>query len=1175
MRTSGISALKLNNGCIPPGDGRQESMDVCHVVEDSRNIDSEVHSATQGEHLQIMDGTPLKSQRKHSPQVLVLTAKSKPSLLNMSANLAEWAKDRSGKSADIRSLSYTLSSRRSLMPWRCSIVADCCKDLALLESVSKRAEKAATKIDVTFLFTGQGAQWYAMGRDLIFSRSGFRDSMYRSCKILTDLGAPWNLVEELLRGKDTTRIQQSDIAQPSTTAIQIALVDLFRHLGIVPSSVLGHSSGEIAAAYAAGALTQAGALRISFERGNLFKGVRKSKGAMLAVGLGEEDAAKQIADFSEGTICIACINGPNSTTISGDEDTIVQLKSSLDDQSVFNRRLDVGVAYHSPHMQEVAGEYLSSLRGVEHTDTSASVRFYSTVTAAENLSDFAPPYWVQNLVSKVRYKDALETLCHTLGLSGHPQGETATHALIELGPHSALSGPTSDTLKMLHPGPSKHAYVPTLVNGESALHSVLRLAGRLFELGHGVDLETVNALDGNLQPRCVVRDLAPYPWDHSSKYWHESHLSRDHRLRKHPYHDLIGHPVGSDISYGRHWRHIISIDNLPWLRDHVIDNIVTFPGAGYLCMAIHGILQLNEDHGAPAIVDEIILRDIVFSKALSFPDLSAKTEIRLSLVPSSTRTNRAATSWQDFSVSSLSEYSTRNDHCRGSIMIKSTSSVERDQEIQEQSITATEQKSNFERIREQCTQSIDSQTMYDELRSNGNTFGSSFAILEDVHMGDLQVVGNVVIPDVAAVMPSGFMQPHIIHPTSLDALLHITVPLLLHHSKLGSIMPVSLKRVVVSANIRHKAGDRLLVAAKATPEGRRAAMADIFAFKCEDQGKIAPVVTISQEEIYATGSATRDDSLFQPSRNTTYQMKWGPDVDFLSTSTSIIANSECLFEDGVMPPEQKNSLLERATSSYIRRCLDQIGANTSIVAENHMLRLLRWMQSYLSSTSCHASPKSESTTDSEGVLWSTSDLGVEGEALSRVGDSLTSILTGNVDPLSLLLEGGLLHRLYHDDSSLQCSAHLSQFVKNLIFKSPYITVLEIGAGTAGTTLPLLQSLDKSKSFIRRYDYTDISFGFFESARSKLSHWSDLLHFMTLDIERDPIKQGFDESSYDLIIASNVLHATKSISETLLNVRKLLKPGGRLALIEVTRLVPMYNIIFGLLPGWWRGEKAFL
>ena len=208
-----------------------------------------------------------------------------------------------------------------------------------------------------------------------------------------------------------------------------------------------------------------------------------------------------------------------------------------------------------------------------------------------------------------------------------------------------------------------------------------------------------------------------------------------------------------------------------------------------------------------------------------------------------------------------------------------------------------------------------------------------------------------------------------------------------------------------------------------------------------------------------------------------------------------------------------------------------------------------------------------STTSSIQILREVQTAGVKNKTLSRIDDNLLSILQNKIDPLSLLLEDGLLHRLYLDDSSFQCCSHLSKYVNHLIFKNPYMTVLEIGVETGGTTLPFLRALGENTSLIKQYDYTDISSGFFNSARSKLCDWSEMLRFKTLDIERDPVDQGFEEASYNLIIASNSLHTTKCINDTLANVRKLLKPEDRLTLIEITRLILYINIIVGLLPDW--------
>ena len=198
--------------------------------------------------------------------------------------------------------------------------------------------------------------------------------------------------------------------------------------------------------------------------------------------------------------------------------------------------------------------------------------------------------------------------------------------------------------------------------------------------------------------------------------------------------------------------------------------------------------------------------------------------------------------------------------------------------------------------------------------------------------------------------------------------------------------------------------------------------------------------------------------------------------------------------------------------------------------------------------------------------------GIEGEGLFRVGSNLESIVVGKSDPLSLLLEDGLLARLYTEDSAARrCFIPLIDYVRHLVFKNPNMKVLEIGAGTAGLTLPLLQSLSGEGSAFERYDFTDVSSGFFEDARQKLKEWVGTVFYSTLDIGKDPIQQGFMDGSYDLVLAYNALHVTASIDDAIINVRKLIKPGGKLILIEITRLVSYVNMIFGLLPGWYTGK----
>ena len=292
--------------------------------------------------------------------------------------------------------------------------------LSRLSAKTPKPTRSATKSQNVFVFTGQGSQWFAMGRELMGFDSLYSKSLHASDRILREFGASWSLVTELSRESSNSRVNESQIAQPATTALQIALVDLLASMNIRPDIVIGHSSGEIAAAYAAGSLSHYSALKTAYYRG-ILRVSGSFKGAMLAVGLGEKSVSQYISQVTAGQLVVACSNSPESSTVSGDEAAILQLKEILDTESIFARILAVDTAYHSHHVKSVAEKYLHNLDELEHDGSSPSVRFISSVTGKEMTAGFGAEYWVDNLVSKVRFKDGLEEVCRKKS-SISPQG---------------------------------------------------------------------------------------------------------------------------------------------------------------------------------------------------------------------------------------------------------------------------------------------------------------------------------------------------------------------------------------------------------------------------------------------------------------------------------------------------------------------------------------------------------------------------------------------------------------------------------------------------------------------------------------------------------------------------------------------------------------------------------
>ncbi|OCL04357.1 hypothetical protein AOQ84DRAFT_416453 [Glonium stellatum] len=1110
-------------------------------------------------------------QTNRTLQVLALSAKSAKSLRKALDNLREWISAHlSCKDDVLLDLAHTLVSRRSIMQWRCSFTATSLQNiLSSLESGNLKPVRSSSHNQTIYIFTGQGAQWFAMGRELIRTQSKYTESLQRSNQILAELGASWNLIDELEKDELNSRLNESEIGQPATTAVQLALIDLLYSVGVRPDAVLGHSSGEIAAAYAAGALTQSSALKVAYYRGLLVTMI-SAKGAMLAVGLGEKDVLVYISQLKAGVAVVACANSPSSSTIAGDEAAIIELKETLDAASIFARRLKVDMAYHSHHIKAIANNYLRYLGGLESGAPVASVKFISSVTAREMTSGFGPEYWVQNLLSKVRFYDALEYLCRKQDGTAQPILLSPKGIFVEIGPHNALSGPIRQTMTHLS-SPSGFSCFSTLIRNKDAVSTVLELAGNMFEQGCQINLGSVNALVRPDQTRSVLQNLPPYPWDHSNSYWHESRLSKAHRFRMHPYHDLLGVRVVSSTSLQPLWRHIMSVNRLPWVREHVIDDFMVFPGSGYICMAIEATNQLALERQEYRIASKYVLRNVTFSSALIIPESPQYVEVQLSLTPTANSHEKAGSEWEEFRVFSISAEGTSVEHCRGAITVEFVSVVDEVEATRERDLWNAAQKAQLEKIRASCYENIDCTALYSDLKSRGNFYGPNFASVRKLSLGGGSAVSTVQVPNIAKDMPAHFIQPHVIHPATLDALMHAPIPLFNRQSGARCVMAVGIGELTISANIANTPGTSFVVATTLTGKDSTTSATEISVFQTSADHEHELVVHIYDGELRSTGNAESNALEVNTTRDMSYQMKWDLDADHITSSLFKLLEADDVDED--LLQEQKLYLLNQAAALYIRACIDEISASGTLSLLGHYNHLFNWMKRFQLSEESRKLTLNVPQSETHSILRKAQELGVEGEILCRVGRDLASILTEKADPLALMLEDDLLYRLYADDASVRCYSHMVKYLKYLVFKDPNMTVLELGAGTGGATAPLLQSLGQNGVLpLQRYDFTDVSAGFFERSRSRLQEWGNYLQYKTLDIQKDPFEQGFTKESYDLIIASNVLHVASYIDAAVSRIRKLLKPGGRLIMIETIRVVPFYNTCIGVLPGWWAGVE---
>ncbi|KAM7200700.1 hypothetical protein V8F20_005202 [Naviculisporaceae sp. PSN 640] len=857
-------------------------------------------------------------------RLFTLSAASQTSLQELSASIAGWVSQKQDRHSQLRDIAYTLSERRSLMAWRFWAVASDEQELIDALYEASRSTENISKVSssepppkISFVFTGQGAQWPGMGRELLQSNAVFRESITRSNKILAGLGASWDLVEEIVRENGTSRLKEAELAQPATTALQIALVDLAREWGIVPDSVVGHSSGEIAATYAAGYLSHHQAVTAAYYRGfssTIAKSKGLGKGGMLAVGLGEDDIAPYLTRLSlgNGKAVVACQNSPKSVTISGDDAAITELSDMLAKDDVFNRRLLVDTAYHSHHMEAAADEYRASLGKMETPSSTTGIKMFSSVTGSLKADGgFNTNYWVSNLVGKVRFCDALQALCR------HDQNSSCQghRMFIEIGPHAALAGPLRQSIADLAT-PLPHTYLSALARGTSALQSALSMAGTLFLRGYPLNMSAVNNASSlsSSSPPSVVPNLPTYAWDHTKRHWHESRLSRDYRMRKHAYHDLLGLRMTDTTPLRPVWRHMVGVEGLPWLRDHVVDGLIIFPGAGYLCMALQAAEQLVSDTLHPndsKKVKRMRLRDVAFLKGLVIPDSTReRVEVQLVFTPLSGEGDGDSRMQYSFSVTAYTSDDDKwTEHCRGSVLVE-FSSPSPSQPTGAFEVESQHQVTYAEAMMPSTSQpgeSIAPAELYRSLRKGGNAYGPTFSTIQKFELrpagADASVaMSTITVPDIPAIMPANHMKPHIIHPSTLDVLLHTTLPLVSRRlGVVGSVMPVRIDDLVVDLDgqlLERKPHGRFAAVTSLTGSGFRSAETDLLVFPASSSGDVpgqsTPVISVMGMELRslaasegsAGASAAAASEGVEGNRDLCYDMKWLPDERFLSASSA-------------------------------------------------------------------------------------------------------------------------------------------------------------------------------------------------------------------------------------------------------------------------------------------------
>lgn len=378
-------------------------------------------------------------------------------------------------------------------------------------------------------------------------------------------------VDELTQPRSAEALRQPEFSQPLVTALQLVIVDILKGWGISPQSVVGHSSGEIAAAYTAGLVSEEDAIIAAFYRGYASTRAPKNQElGMLAAGI----SASEFPTYAQGLedlVTIACFNSPQSITISGPVTALEQVRTRLVDDKKFARLLQVDLAYHSKFMDSIGADYNSLLsQKFSGQNFERNIRMFSSVTGQILDRTVDVEYWRSNMVSPVLFDQAVKEM---LSSDNNPD------FLIEIGPSGALAGPIKQIKTDLGDEAANIQYCAALARGRDAVKSLYDTAGKLFVAGSPVNLSAVNQLQRAGEKNAVVIvDLPNYSWNYSTKYWYENDSSNDWRYRMFPHHDLLGSKILSTSWNEPSFKKILQLENLPWLKDHKVRSNFIIPG---------------------------------------------------------------------------------------------------------------------------------------------------------------------------------------------------------------------------------------------------------------------------------------------------------------------------------------------------------------------------------------------------------------------------------------------------------------------------------------------------------------------------------------------------------------------------------------------------------------------
>jgi acyl transferase domain-containing protein/acyl carrier protein len=999
--------------------------------------------------------------------------------------------------------------------------------------------KTASASPPVFVYTGQGAQWWAMGRNLLAGESVVRETLEEIDGLLRPL-AGWSLLEEMRRDEAESNIDRTDIAQPAIFAMQVALTRLWESWGVKPARVVGHSVGEVAAAHVAGIHSLPDAVKVIFERSRL-QHTTAGQGRMLAVGISAGEA-RQVIGGDAGRVAIAVFNSPHLVTLSGDRAPLEQIAARLEQAGKFQRWLRIPYAFHTRQMDPIKDELLKALATVRGGP--ARIPFISTVTGVPLRGErLDAAYWWDNVRRPVLFRAAIAHLI---------RGKEET--FLEIGPHPSLTGAINECLREQgRPGAVFHS----LRRGSDDAQELLTNLAGLHVRGLPLEWAAVN------QSRQALVRLPHYPWCRES-FWLESQQSRESRLTP-ALHPLLGVRVAAALPT---WQVELHPSRIAYLNDHRFWDSVVFPAACYAEIGI-AVARLM-------FPDEVCaVEDLQIKKALFLREEQPPT-VQVVFDPES----------RNFRVHSTTGKETWDLHAQGRL----TRMVPGRREVVD-----------LERLRQRLTEEVDHDRYYTDIHEAGYQFGPNFMRLRYVWREQGEAVAEIQVPDdIVPTLQAYHIHPIALDASfqlfrGLKPALgkeDFFLPQSIRRVHLESDNPPA--HLWVHGLLRLDDGQSL-ISDLFIYNDRGETIAQVLGFRVDRVENKRPENDLDTCYYHFRWETRRLHS------SVTGSCGFPPASAVVAAARSTIAELYRQGEleqyhqhyapwvDSLVRQSVQNAWLQLGWRPYpgerftLEELIDRLGVAPSYhrLVQAQLLDLAEhgWLRAMDDAWEVVQTPQpTDASAAWDAVAAEYPAFASEVALHQRVGPRLAAVLSGEVDPVEVLFPGGSsehVERFYVEGAGFPTALRLlGKALPRLLSALPerrVLRVLEIGAGTGSLTRTILPLL---RAEWTEYLFTDIGPAFLPAARKKFEAYP-FVDYRVFDLEKDPRSQGLEPGSIDLILGSLVLHATADLKQVLANLDACLAEDGVLLFMEIFPRRPAWDNTFGLLPGWWRFTDSAL